>query len=241
MATLATPSYLQQQPWQASQNYLASLPNYFTNTGIGAATRNLNNQTWNSASAIAAAASTRYAQTAQQNGASTLGAGFAQNAAMVPAYQQIAQNNQDLDKLRLQARGQQAQIGAGLSSDIGKLQEGYQSTLSDYFLNQQKLQQQQSQFGQTYGLQQQQLAQQTAYQQGSLALQKAQLALQNNPIKAGFYATNNQGYLTGSTPYSQSIGYNSNILASLGYPGLPFAGSQGNPLQGSPAIQGSYI
>jgi hypothetical protein len=194
----STPPYLQSQPWQTSQNYLNGLGSMFSTRGIANDTQALNQQTWNSGSAIAAAAANQYRQRALQTGASSLGAGFAQASAMLPLYGQIAQNNLDLGKLRLQSQAQQAQIGASLAGDIGREQGQYQSTLADYFLNQQKLAQQQSQFGQTLGLQQQQLAAQTANQQQQNKLLALSLASKLPAVSGGYYTDNMGNPMSGA-------------------------------------------
>lgn len=223
------PSFLQGNPWQASQSYLNQLPGQFNTSGLQKSYQQQEAGNLSQGSALAAAAANQYVQRAHQSGASTLGAGFAQASAMLPIYQQNAEMNSDLQNKLLQYHTQQAQIGAGLSSDIGRQQGQYQSTLADYLMGQQKLQQQQSQFGQSFGLSQQTEANTRSFQQGQLKNQAAQLALQYGPQNAGgFYFTNNNGQLAGSTPYSNSLQGKSNILASLGYPSNPFANTYGN-------------
>lgn len=219
------PSFLQGNPWQASQSYLNQLPGQFNTSGLQKSYQQQEAGNLSQGSALAAAAANQYVQRARQSGASTLGAGFAQASAMLPIYQQNAEMNSDLQNKLLQYHTQQAQIGAGLSGDIGRLQGQYQGTLADYFLSQQRLQQQQNQFGQTLGLQQQQTNQQGAYQQGQLRNQAAQIGLQYAPRPAGAYATNLYGSpMTGADARSmQGIQQNQNylqgILGSLGYGG----------------------
>lgn len=185
ISTPGLPSYLQQNPASASQSYLSQLPGMFNTSGLQSAYGNQEQSNWDSGSALAAAAANQYVQRAQQSGASTLGAGFAQASAMLPVYQQNASMQSDLQNKMLQYKAQQATIGAGLSGDIGRLQGQYQGTLSDYFLNQQKLQQQQQQFGDTFGLQQRQLSASVANQNAQNSLQGASLALKYAPSGAG--------------------------------------------------------
>lgn len=217
------PSYLQTQPWAASQSYLNQLPGMFNTSGLKNSYQTLENQNFNQGSALAAAAANQYVQRARQSGASTLGSGFAQASAMLPVYQQNAQMNQQLQQQLLQYHSQQAQIGAGLSGDIGRLQSGYQSTLADYLTTQQKLQQSQSQFGDTFALQNRQQNSTNSYQQGQLANQRLSLAMQyqkNNPFMAA-YNTNPNG-----SPMSprdgqiqalanQNIGFNQTLQGQL--------------------------
>lgn len=207
------PSYLQSNPWSADQSYLGKLPGMFDTSALTGAYQQMNQQTLGNAGAMAAAATNAYLNRARQSGASQLGAGFAQAGAMLPAYSQVAQNNADLFGKQLQYSTAQAQLGAGLSNDIGQLQTQHANTLQDYYLNQQKLAQSQSQFGQdlgfrqqqlaqnqlqfgdTFGLQQRQLNSQTSYQQGQLANQRLSLAAQyqkQNPFMAS-YSTNLDG------------------------------------------------
>lgn len=231
MATSLAPSgtlppFLQNTPWSAPQSYLNGLGNQFNTTGLKSSYQNEENQNWNQGSALAAAAANQYVQRARQQGSSTLGAGFAQASAMLPVYQQNAAMNSDLQSKLLQYKSQQAQIGAGLSGDIGRLQGQYQGTLSDYFLSQQKLQQQQQEFGQNFGLQQQVANQQGAYQQGQLKNQAAQIALQYAPRPMGSYAT----YLDGRPMdpedglsmqgIQKNTNYLDNILQGIGYGGV---------------------
>lgn len=234
------PSYLQTQPWAASQSYLNQLPGMFNTSGLKNSYQTLENQNFNQGSALAAAAANQYVQRARQSGASTLGAGYAQASAMLPVYQQNAQMNSDLQNKLLQYHSQQAQIGAGLSGDIGRLQSGYQSTLADYLTTQQKLQQSQGQFGATFGQNQQNLNQQGAYQQGQLANQRLNLAMQyqkQNPF-VGAYATNPDG-----SPMSpidgqimaaakQSQNYSNNIRGAFGAPQGGTYGSVGGSFGG---------
>lgn len=228
------PSFLQSQPWQSSQNQLNQLPGQFNTSALRNSYGQQEAQNWSQGSALAAAAANQYVQRARQSGASPLGAGFAQASAMLPVYQQNAEMNSDLQNKLLQYHTSQAQIGAGLSGDIGRLQSQNQSTLADYFLNQQKLQQSQNQFGQSLGLQYGQLAQQKAFQTGQLKNQAAQLALQYNPIKGGSYATNNQGAVVGNTPYTNSVNYQAGVLGSIGQGYQPFQGigGPGAPMAG---------
>lgn len=182
---MGIPAYLNYNPGQWAQSYLSTLPGQFDTSGLQNAYKTQEASNWNSGSAIAAAASNQYTQRANQTGASSLGAGFAQASAMLPVYQQNASMQSDLQNKLLQYHSQQAQIGAGLASDIGKQQGQYQSTLSDYFLNQQKLQQQQSQFGQTLGFQQQQEADQNRLNALGLA--------QKMPRQSYSFSTDNAG------------------------------------------------
>lgn len=161
----ALPSYLQTQPWQSSQNQLNQLPGQFNTSGLKASYGQQEAQNWSQGSALAAAAANQYVQRARQSGASTLGAGFAQASAMLPVYQQNADMNTQLQNQLLQYHTQQAQIGAGLSGDIGRLQSQNQSTLADYLTTQQKLQQSQSQYYGTFGQNQQQFNQSLAEKQ----------------------------------------------------------------------------
>jgi len=183
MAT-SLPSYLQGQPWQNAQQYQAKLPVMFNTNALQKSYGNLQQQTFNQGRALAAAAANQYTQRAQQAGASTLGAGFAEASAMLPIYGQQAQLQSDLASKQLQFRGQQAQIGAGLAGTIGQLKQGQQSTYADYFLRQQQLQQQQQQFGQTYSLQER--AQ--ASNEKNDRLKALQLAMQT-PRSSYSYAT----------------------------------------------------
>lgn len=227
----ALPSFLQSQPWQSSQNQLSQLPGQFNTSALRNSYGQQEAQNWSQGSALAASAANQYVQRARQSGASTLGAGFAQASAMLPVYQQNAEMNTQLQNQLLQYHTQQAQIGAGLSGDIGRLQSQNQSTLADYLTTQQKLAQSQLQFGDTFGLQQRQLASQSAYQQGQLKNQSAQLALQYAPRGSGAYSTYNNGTpmspgdasqmarLSGNQSYLQSI------LGGLGYNGAPGVGT----------------
>lgn len=182
------PSFLQSQPWQSSQNQLNQLPGQFNTSALRNSYGQQEAQNWSQGSALAAAAANQYVQRARQSGASPLGAGFAQASAMLPVYQQNAEMNSDLQNKLLQYHTSQAQIGAGLSGDIGRLQSQNQSTLADYFLNQQKLQQSQSQFGSNLGLQYSQLAQQKSQNNAQNSLYALMLA-QRQPRAAGGYNT----------------------------------------------------
>lgn len=232
------PSFLQNNPSSAPQNYLAKLPGMFNTTGLRNSYQQEEAQNLNQGSAIAAAAANQYVQRARQSGASTLGAGFAQASAMLPVYQQNAAMNSDLQSKLLQYRSAQAGIGAGLSGDIGRLQGQQQSTLADYYLSQQRLQQSQSQFGQNFGLQQQQLAQQTANQRGQLNNQAAQLALQYAPRGSGLYSVDNQGRpldQANALALQRSQGqqdYLTHILSGLGYSGQAATPTAQSPLPG---------
>lgn len=178
------PSYLAGNDTGALQSYLGQLPSMFNTSGLQSSYATMNQGVSDNSRAMAAAAANAYVNRARQSGASQLGAGFAQAGAMLPGYAQIAQNNADLAGKQLQYTSQQAQIGAGLSSDIGKLQAAHQSALSDYYLNQQKLQQSQSQFGQDLGFRQQQLAQQQSQFGQSQAQQLSEFG-QTNALQLG--------------------------------------------------------
>lgn len=188
----ALPPYLQNNPSAASQGYLAHLPAMFNTGGLKSAYQQQSQQDYNQGSALAAAAANQYTQRANQTGASNLGAGFAQASAMIPVYGQQADLMGEYQKQRLSYLGQQAQIGAGLTGDIGRQQGQYQANLADYLTNQQKMQQQQSQFGQTFGLEQQRLAQQGQQFNATNRLDALQLALRA-PGQSFSYATNAQG------------------------------------------------
>lgn len=188
------PSYLQQNTAASAQNYMRQLPGLFNTSGLTSAYNNQISTNFDQGRALAAAAANQYTQRAQQEGGSTLGAGFAQAGAMLPVYAQNASLQSDLANKQLQYRGQQATLGAGLAGDIGRLQSAQQGTWSDYLLNQQRLQQQQQQFYGTMGLQQQQLNQTAKQQAAQNGLQGAALALQYAPRGTGSsYYTNNNG------------------------------------------------
>lgn len=140
------PSYLQQNTAAAPQSYMAQLPGLFNTSGLTSSYNNQISTNFDQGRALAAAAANQYTTRAQQEGGSTLGAGFAQAGAMLPVYAQNAALQSDLANKQLQYRGQQATIGAGLAGDIGKLQSQQQSTYSDYLMNQQRLNQQQQQY-----------------------------------------------------------------------------------------------
>lgn len=229
------PGFLQSQPWAGSQDYLNGLPGLFNTTGLKNSYSNLENQNYNQGSAIAAAAANQYVQRQNQVGGSTAGAGFAQASAMLPVYQQNAQMNTQLQNQLLQYHAQQATIGAGLSGDIGRLQGGYQSTLADYLTTQQKLAQQNQQFGVSSAQSQQNLNQQGAYQQGQLRNQAANLALQYAPRPQGSFATYNNGQPMDSASaqsmqgISQNTNYLNGILGGLGYGGASGVNPVANP------------
>jgi|GEM_PF-6758436 len=232
------PGFLQSQPWAAPQSYLGQLPGMFNTTGLRNSYTGLENQNFNQGSAIAAAAANQYVQRANQVGGSALGAGFAQASAMLPVYQQNAQMNQQLQNQLLQYHAQQAQIGAGLSGDIGRLQGGYQSTLSDYLTTQQKLAQQNQQFGVSSGQQQQGITNLAQYQQGQLRNQAATTALQYAPRGSGSYSSNmsggalDPGSLATMNQDASQQKYLTGILGGLGFAGAPSPAFSNSPLPG---------
>lgn len=188
------PSYLQQNTAAAPQSYMAQLPGLFNTSGLTSSYNNQISTNFDQGRALAAAAANQYTTRAQQEGGSTLGAGFAQAGAMLPVYAQNAALQSDLANKQLQYRGQQATIGAGLAGDIGKLQSQQQSTYSDYLMNQQRLAQQQQQFNADLGFRNQQLAATQQQQAAQNRLQGSALALQYAPRGAGSsYYTNNNG------------------------------------------------
>lgn len=243
IAPSGLPSYLQQNTAATSQGYLAQLPGMFNTSNLQSAYGNQEQANWDSGSALAAAAANQYVQRANQSGASTLGAGFAQASAMLPVYQQNAAMQSDLANKQLQYKAQQATIGAGLSGDIGRLQSQQQSTWSDYLLNQQKLQQQNQQFNLNLGLQRQQLGDTFSNQQAQTRMQGSALALQYAPRDmSGTYYTNAQGQPASSADAATQArirsaqGYEqnafSNLAPSTGYGGTGGYGSYGQ----SPAV-----
>ncbi len=135
-------------PWRAAAQYAQQLPALFDTS---AQRQNVENQisgNFDSGRSAAAAAASRYANTASQSGGSSQGAGFAAGQAMLPFYRQANDARAQFGQLDLQARGQQAGIGADLARSIGQLQQQRQGMLSDYFQGQQRLNQGNNQFSQ---------------------------------------------------------------------------------------------
>lgn len=142
------PSFFNSNPWRPVAQYAQQLPALFN---TDAQRQNVENQisgNFDSGRSAAAAAASRYANTAAQTGGSAQGAGFAGAQAMLPFYRQANDARAAFGQLDLQARSQQGQIGADLARSIGTLQSQRQSMLSDYFQGQQRLNQSNNQFAQ---------------------------------------------------------------------------------------------
>lgn len=216
------PKYLQgSDTWRPLADYQQQLGGMFDTSDISSNYEGAISSQFDSGRAMAAAAASQYQNRAQQVGASGLGAGYASGQAMLPAWQQANTMRADLASKQLQARTQQAGIGADLASRIGQLQSARQGQLFDY-TNQQRnraqsslqfgqdldyrnraLAQNQSQFttseadrnsqfGQTYDLQNRQLAAQTNSQSSNDRLRALQLAMQT-PRNSYSWSTDNSG------------------------------------------------
>lgn len=214
------PSFLQNGTWGALKQQQNQLGSLFDTSGIENAYNQQIGMDMNMGRATAAAAAARYANTAAQSGASQLGAGFAQSQALLPVFQQANQMRSDLASKQLQARSQQATVGADIAGRIGQLQSAQKSMLADYMGNQQRLFQNQQQFNQDLDYRNRALAQNqsqfnasqsersrefdvTSGQQGMLnRLQALQLAMRTPFPIHSWYSTDMYG--NGRTPADQS-------------------------------------
>lgn len=146
------PGFLQSRPWQGLQQFnKQQVPGLFDTSDLAARTEAAISSQMGQSRALAAAAGAAYSNRAAQSGASGLGAGFAQAQAMLPAYAQANQMRMDLAGKQLQSRQAQAGLQGDLYSRIGQMLGARQGQLSDWFGNQDRMKQQQTQFNADIG------------------------------------------------------------------------------------------
>lgn len=107
------------------------LPGLFDTQGIQDAWSNLSGQQMSSAKASAGAAA-RSAENRAMLSGGRVGAGFAAASALLPHFRQQAQQQLDLEGLKAQIRGNQAQLGAQLASGIAGLQDARMGRQTNY-------------------------------------------------------------------------------------------------------------
>lgn len=164
-------------PVGALKDARSQLPGLFDFNPIAQTGNQFIESNFNNASA-STAASARAAQNRAMLSGGRVGASFAQGSAMLPLYAQRNQQAFQLAGLQGQMRGQQAglltQIAGGITN--AKLQN--RSLLGNYALGQQRLQQDESQFGRGLDLQRDQFDWQKEYQGRQLNSQSALRQLQ---------------------------------------------------------------
>lgn len=153
------PSYLQNSNVGQLQGLYGQLSGLFDTSQMTSDANNAIQGNYNQGRALAAAAGRAYVNRAQQSGASTLGAGFAEGQAMLPIYNQRTQATADLSNRQLQYHTAQAGAQSAVAGQIGQLQQAHAATLADYFANQQKMGLQNQQFNLDLGYRQNVLAQ----------------------------------------------------------------------------------
>lgn len=168
------PGFLQPTYTGALQKLQTSLPGFFDTSGIEKAYGNQASSNLDQGRALAAAAGAGYANRAQQSGASSLGAGFAQAQAMLPIYGQNNALMSDLATKQLQARTGQAGAGIDISKAMAQLLATRQGLISDYTLGSRRLGQQQIQFGQELAQRNQQFNQDLGFRNQQLSQQGSQ-------------------------------------------------------------------
>lgn len=172
------PAWLQQGNTGQLQSLLGQLPQLFNTKGLNTSYQNAISGEMNQGRALAAAGSRQYANRAAQTGASGLGAGFAAGQALLPYFDQRNSMLSDLEKQKLLARTQQAQLSGDLAGRIGQLQQMRQGMISDYSTAQQKLQQESTQFDTTNTERQREFNTTSGQQQQGLNLDALKLAMQ---------------------------------------------------------------
>ncbi len=205
MASFAPPSgdlpdWLQQGNTGQLQQFLGQLPALFNTKGLNTSYQNAISSEMNQGRALAAAGSRQYANRAAQTGASGLGAGFAAGQALLPYFDQRNSMLSDLEKQKLMARTQQAQLTGDLAGRIAQLQQMRQGMISDYSTAQQKLQQEGGQFDTTQEERQREFNTTSGLQQQGMNLDALKLAM-SVPRQHYTWNTDQSGHP--STPFDE--------------------------------------